>query len=334
MTKSVACLAAAGSGFPKLLHAESSIRRSQLGYPPRRRADSRFAVAGGNAAPIGSYRRTPTAGSSLMTVFSCFTPRAASRGIDDDRSICYQIRSGDYDGPILKEGHLSRCVNDWDAEGTGKKYIKQHGHPVVFGVPKGAVIGGKTPAHANVFVIKWRVIALLLDEKGEVRADMRGSQRIGQGVESVQIRLNDDGNDLEIIQPAATMRQVGFEAGAVVCNLPRYGWMNQTYVNAVPFNDTYTEWVDVNHFAGDRIAALRYRFNADKCRYEWIETGPWLVDPKGKISEASVLRWKDAWIVATRLSGCADQRTRPARCARHMAWDGGGRTISSSQEAS
>lgn len=243
------------------------------------------------------------------------------RGIDDDRSICYQLRRGGFTGPVLKEGFLSRSISDWDPLGEGKHYFRQHGHPVAFGVPKGALIGGRTPPHAGVFVAKWRVVAKALDAEGRLASEAGRTSRVAQGVEWMQFRLNADESDLEILQAPATLRQRGFETGPAICPLFKYSWMNQTFVNAVPFNDDASEWVDANHFAGDRIAALRYAFNAQRGRYEWVQTSPWLIDPKGGISEASVLRWQGGWLVAVRLSGVAiSGPERPARPAHGVGW--------------
>lgn len=242
------------------------------------------------------------------------------RGTDDDRSICYQLRRGSFTGPVLKEGFFSRSIADWDPLGDGRRYFRQHGHPVAFGVPKGALIRGKTPAHAGVFVAKWRVVAKEVDPAGQVVSGSR-HQRVGQGVEWTQFRLNGDESDIEILQAPATLRQRGFESGPAICPLPKYTWMNQTFVNAVPFNDDASEWVDANHFAGDRLAALRYAFQAERGLYEWVQTSPWLIDPKGGLSEASVLRWKDDWLVAVRLSGAPiDVPGRPVRPAHGVGW--------------
>ena len=41
--------------------------------------------------------------------------------------------------------------------------------------------------------------------------------------------------------------------------------MNQTFTQAVPYAESGaadgSQWVDVNHFDGGRVAALRYRFD-------------------------------------------------------------------------
>ena len=242
------------------------------------------------------------------------------RGTDDDRSICYQLRRSGFTGPVLKEGFLSRSIADWDPLGEGRRYFRQHGHPVAFGVPKGAKICGQTPPHAGVFVAKWRVVAKEFDAQGRPVAEA-GRRRVAQGVEWMQFRLNADESDLEILQAPTMLRQRGFESGAAICPLPNYTWMNQTFVNAVPFNDNASEWVDANHFAGDRVAALRYAFNQQLGRYEWVQTSPWLIDPKGGISEASVLRWSGEWLVAVRLSGVPIQGSgRPSRPAHGVGW--------------
>ena len=57
------------------------------------------------------------------------------RGIDEDRSIIYQLRAGGFDGPVLKEGLLARSADDWRPLHNGQTYFRGHGHPTAFGVP-------------------------------------------------------------------------------------------------------------------------------------------------------------------------------------------------------
>ncbi len=85
------------------------------------------------------------------------------RGVDDDLSILYQLRSKTPDGTLVAEGVLAKWIDDWDPLGDGNHYVKQHGHPVVFGVPKGALVQGQPAPSANCFVAKWRQCARVLD---------------------------------------------------------------------------------------------------------------------------------------------------------------------------
>jgi len=229
------------------------------------------------------------------------------RGVDDEHSIVYQVRRDAPDGPVLKEGFLSRGHPGWQIAGTpppadGQTYYKQHGHMVAFGVPKGAIIGGKPAPHANLFVAKWRVAARVLDIKSNfLLHSTRGlsDRRAGQGVEWVQFRLSDKEDDIEILQPAGLLRQKGFETGPAFCNAS-VEWMNQTWCPAVPVTGDFTEWADSNHFDGERVAALKYRYNAKTHRYEWDEIGP-LIDGAGrKFFEASLVHLNDEWLVAGR----------------------------------
>src|ERR1700675_4542024 len=43
------------------------------------------------------------------------------RGVDDDASIVYHLRAGAPDGNLIREGMISRSVDDWDAFGDGKE---------------------------------------------------------------------------------------------------------------------------------------------------------------------------------------------------------------------
>jgi len=63
------------------------------------------------------------------------------RGVDDERSIIYQVRRDAPDGAVLKEGFLARgpgrtgCRRG-QAPAEGKSYYKTARHMVAFGVPR------------------------------------------------------------------------------------------------------------------------------------------------------------------------------------------------------
>ena len=237
------------------------------------------------------------------------------RGVDDERSIVYQLRRGSPDSPVIREGFLARDQSDWDAlgdggksAGEGKCYFKQHGHIVAFGVPKGALIHGQPARNANVFMAKWRTLGRILDKKQNFlirKAEFTLSDLTlrTQNVECVQFRLNDREDDIELLQPVRPLRQKGFEEGKQFCSAVDAGWMNQSFVPAVPFNVDGTEWVDCNHFGQYRLAVLKYRFNPQLGLYEWVEMGPFIRDPSGKrlLSEASLARVDGRWIIGGRV---------------------------------
>lgn len=229
------------------------------------------------------------------------------RGVDDALSILYQVREGDYDGPVIREGLFSKSINDWDPLGDGSRHVRQLGHPVAFGVPKGALIDGKPAPHANLFVAKWRVTARVLHPEGYLLWNSHPGEltRRTSTVNWVQFRLNDDGDDIEIVQPEQQLRQRGFESGDRFCAADDCEHINQSYVQAVPFNRDATEWVDVCHFnMGDgrdkhasKLAALKYRFNPSLRRYEWVEIGPRIA---AQLFEGNISRWDDDWIICGR----------------------------------
>jgi hypothetical protein len=216
-------------------------------------------------------------------------------GIDDERSIVYQIREGSLTGRVLRENWMVRCRRDWDPDNDGSRLLKEHGHPGAFGVPEGALIDGKAPPHAGLFVAKWRVVGKRYDADSPISAKTRK----GQAVEWAQFRLNAAQDDIEFVMPPQTLRQKGFSAGPF-CSLPEVEWMNQTFVQAVPFNAAADEWAEVNHFDGGRIAALKYRYDAESGLYQWVETGPVLGEPGLHLHEASLLRYAQGWVIAAR----------------------------------
>lgn len=234
------------------------------------------------------------------------------RGTDDDLSIVGQIRRDAYDGPIIRDIMLAKSVNDWDPLGDGSRLVRQHGHPVAFGVPRGAIVGGKPAGNANVFVIKWRVCARQVDPHTGIMSSPAESRpmlaQFSQMVQWMQVRLSDAGDDLEIIQPAGQLRQVGFETGAAFCGKP-IASMNQSFVQAVPFSDDAMQWADVCHFHwpghGSCIAAMKYRFHQASGRYQWTEIGP-LIRQDGQessLGEASLARYGDSSIISARRNG-------------------------------
>lgn len=204
----------------------------------------------------------------------------ATRGwskVDDDRSIIYQVRKEAPDGPVLKEGLLRRAADDLE-----------YGHCGAFGVPQGALVDGRPAEHANVFVANWRVNA----------KKHTGQTTRHQAVEWVQFKLNGGGDDIEILQPVRALRQLGFEEGTRFCSQAEAGSMNQSYVQAVPFDDRATEWVGMNHFAGGRAATLKFRFNPGSRLYEWVATGPFF--ESGGNGEAGIARVDGGWLIAAR----------------------------------
>lgn len=232
------------------------------------------------------------------------------RGVDDERSIVYQVRSNASDGTVLKEGFLSRAVADWRPEGVdlsklgpNRTLFKQHGHMVAFGVPKGATIEGRPVPHAGLFVAKWRTLGRVLDHARDYllhRTSEETPGRTTQGVECVQFRLNRAGDDIEIVEPTKLLRQSGFDEGPQFCSAADAGWMNQSFTPSVPFNRDCSEWADCNHFDGGRVAAMKYRYNAKRGLYEWVELGPFLSGPDDWLMEASLARAGDAWVIAAR----------------------------------
>jgi hypothetical protein len=225
------------------------------------------------------------------------------RGVDDERSVIYQVRKDAPDGPMLREGFIAQAVADWKPEGVppapeGKAYFKQHGHAVAFGVPKGALIGGKPAPNANVFVAQWRVLGRVLVKKEDRLEHARGSPELSartQDVEWVQFRLNDREDDIEIVQAVDPLRQAG-------------GWklpapMNQSFCPPVPFTDALDEWVGCNHFDRGRLAALRFRFDPETGKYAWVQMSRFVDAGKRPLSEASMLKTADGWLVSARSNG-------------------------------
>jgi hypothetical protein len=264
----------------KLLH--------ECPHPGETRADG-FYPGHANAAQLSRNR--------FLIIYST----RGWRGTDDNTSIIYQLRSDAYDGPVITEGILTKSIDDWDPLGNGERCVKAHVHPVVFGVPSGAMIKGKPAPSANLFVAKWERLGRRIDPATGFMLNVKETNPWlhagSSAVEWMQFRLNEAADDIEIVRPVDILRQRGFNEGYAFCDAPvRY--MRQTMTPAVPFNDDGSEWIDYGYFDHNEIAALKYCYNVDRGVYEWTQTGP--VIP-GDFTEPSVARYSDSWIVAVRL---------------------------------
>ena len=166
------------------------------------------------------------------------------------------------------------------------------------------------PAHANLFVAKWYRNARAYREDGTLYKGIETHELMRRTlhVPAVQFRLNDIDDDIEVLQPATELRQVGYETGPHRCSVEDPGDINHGLVNPVPLTDADDEWLDTcqfgwsepGHFGGNRLAAVRHRYNRERHRYEWVETGPLLFYPHFPAIEASPIRWRGGFVIAAR----------------------------------
>jgi hypothetical protein len=253
-------------------------------------------------------------------------------GVDDDRSIIYQVRCGSVSGTILKEGHISRGITDWDAFGDGRQFVRQHGHVVVLGVPKGAKINGRTPDHANVFKAMWRVKARYLDpETGIVKmsspnydndAGLREAENRSQAVEYVHFRLNDEEDDIEFLHEPRQLKQSGYEDSPDCCSIAGSARINRTFTAPVPCDDRADSWADMIHFRSGQceefesgmfgnVNVIKHQYNPNTGLYDWTQTSKSLGDPR--LFEASIARHKNGFLISSRVQ--MDRRkSELARC--------------------
>ena len=220
-------------------------------------------------------------------------------GTDDDRSIIAQVRADGYDGSILSEKKIGQWIGEHTPATLGRKFIRQCGHPTVFGVPIGAVHQGKLISHAGVFVAMWRCTMRPVEQGGYVGEELTDS-RLVQCVHWVHFRLSDAGDQIELLEEPRELVQKGFEKSQAFCAL-NVRCMNQTFCQPQRMNPQGTQWIEYNHFEQVHIAALCFEFNEKTMRYEWTKTGPLLSSENtGGIFEASITRWKSDWVITAR----------------------------------
>lgn len=240
-------------------------------------------------------------------------------GVNDGRSILFQIRRDRPDGPVMFEDVLQDFCDDWDPFGDGSHFGKIHGHPKIFGVPRGAVDRNLNPiAHDNLFVAVWstRAGAVTPDGKPDPGADekLAGTLRL----EWMQFRLSDAGDDIEFLTDTTELRQSGCESGPQFCELADARTMDQWVHPPEPLDDNFSRWVDTPHFNDNGIAAIEYRYDPRTELYEWVRSGPMVkAGPgKGTLVEGSLNRVGEEWIL------CATNRcpVREGRRGSGAAW--------------
>ena len=227
------------------------------------------------------------------------------RGVDDNRSVIYQVRGDTPDGTILSEGCLDKAIQDWEPFGDGTRYVKLCNHSIAFGVPEGTLIDGKSVSHAGVFVASWRVNPRILDrEKDYLLVDSEAPiPPESYQCYWLQFRLSKSGNDIEIISPVSPMRQKGFESGPAICSHETLRGMNQSFVVPVPYNAACSEWAYMLHWGDGICTPIKFSWDEDNCLYEWVETGPCLEGPgEMGIFEGAIARHRDEWLIVTRIS--------------------------------
>lgn len=242
------------------------------------------------------------------------------RGRDDEWSAVYRLVADAWDGPLVREGYFAPTTSDWDLFGDGRLFVRQSGHPTAFGVPLGALVGGRRVPHENHFVAMWRQVARRIDGQGHVHwADGSDRDAVAATVFpwAAQFRLNDAADDIEITSPAAPLRQRGFENGPEICAFPEVRNITHNYVCAVPMGDDCLEWVDmkssgdIGNDPGSGLAdpaslkkshtfPCRYRWNAGRGLYEWVECGR----PLGPdLFEGSIARYGRRFVIHARMLG-------------------------------
>lgn len=240
-------------------------------------------------------------------------------GTDDDRSIYCQLRRGQVDGPLIRERVLALEGGNWASLGRDD-IRKVQGTPTGFGVPKGAYFNGRPAPNANVFMVKWYTYPKLrlggrnVDPKTvndrKQAPDAKLLQELAGQVhlESLQFRLNDAEDDIEILQEARMLRQRGFEDAKFPCE--HAFSMNHSMMPPKPVDANCERWMELDQFGNRifdcRLAAVLFQFNRDKTLYEWVKTGPLSPMIKGgdfAPIESSLNRIGDDWIICARCYG-------------------------------
>jgi len=223
------------------------------------------------------------------------------RGIDDEWALAFQIRDRAPDGKVIKEGLLRQKKNDWDPLASGEKMVRQYGHPVAFGIPRGAMINGQRPCNENIIALCWRVVGRYIDPKTGFLPHFTGDfDRIRlqtAWAEWMQVRLNAAEDDLEIVMPPQNLVQKGYEDSASGCVIDSSHRMVMVFTPPIAFNQEKTEWVVCNHFEPpnnhSKLGILKFSFNNQTKLYEWEKTSPLIEHQTEPLCETTLVNLQD-----------------------------------------
>lgn len=223
-------------------------------------------------------------------------------GIDNERAICYQIRADRPNGPVLKEKVLSPYTPKWRPLEDGPTFYKQQGTPMGFGVPAGVRIGDRKLPHANVFVVHWYNAARELPAEDGTVTNPRGSGHPllhVHRIEWAQVRYGREQDDIELIEQPRWLRQRGCEEGDTFTSLE--GRIHSVFFWSVqPWNEDRSKWIAMAVFNRAFLAPILFEFNREIGRYEWTRTGAPVRAAGIKLTEPSLCKVDDTWIVAAR----------------------------------
>lgn len=235
-------------------------------------------------------------------------------GWDLPRAIIVQIRRGGPDGQIVREVELAGRDETFDPLGRGDRLLKAVGSGKVFGVPCGARIDGRAAAHAGLFVARWYRKAFLPSDDGPLnpatdRDRWPEGRMISQAMapaEWVHFRFDPQRETIDLLESARPFVPTACEADPTA---PQARGLLGGMVAALPVDDQATQWIDIGTLrrtppdrdeAAHQLLAQQFLYDPQRGRYHFETVG----EPFGPIdrhlSEASLARSADRWIVAAR----------------------------------
>lgn len=212
------------------------------------------------------------------------------RGRDCWRAIFLQLRADGPDGPVIRE-ELLVPMDPLLTLPDGTEVLRSNGMPAIFGVPKGALVNGAVPVHANVYAITW-CGCVVQRQDGKLQrvnehADLDPSL-LEPYHEIMHVRLNAAEDAIETVSPRTRLQPAD---GSIVHG---HGW-----AQPIPDNEDCTAWVDsfsgrgtgADRVIGHRVGALRHTWDPSAGMYRWTRTGPFIEVREGlQVSETNLVK--------------------------------------------
>jgi len=235
-------------------------------------------------------------------------------GWDLPRAIIVQIRRDRPDGPVVREVILADRDEAVDPLARGEKLLKAVGSAKVFGVPSGAKIAGRVPRHAGLFVARWYRKVFYPAEDGPINpATGRDRWPEGQVIantippsEWVHFRFDPQRETIDMLGSVSPFVPTAYEADPLH---PEATGLLGGMLTALPTDEAATQWHDIGTIrrkqrgsadATLHLIAQRFTYDAERDRYRFETVGEPFGPIERHLSEASLARAADRWIVAAR----------------------------------
>ncbi len=233
----------------------------------------------------------------------CLYSMVDGRGHDANCGIYGELRKDTPDGQVLKGRVIVPGGDDtgYYPLGDGEEYFRCAGQAHLFGSQKTGIFAVTYYQHAQ----KW-VNGVLQNPGSYFWRKQHGSMLMSRSLRLGMLQLEYDGqnDDWKIVEEPHLLTQAGWEDSPdAFCEFGPGFSLNHALEPPVPLNDDGTEFLeyvtitayDDPYMIGGHgtVVPIRYAFNRETRRYQWVQTGRRWRDGNDTLGEVSIARMPD-----------------------------------------